>query len=171
MMFKNIGRCGETGDRQPDRINGTGGGAPCVQRLGHRAVPLNGSARDRDAGAQGQDSRARHGATRAEPLRYFTATQTAVIHRDRLTNDVTALATPGAGALQFPRRARAATRGHHMNLSAPTLPVFLVSIILAILAVLVVYAGVKIPVVSGNTFITLLIGYVVLLAGNLFKGI
>jgi hypothetical protein len=58
-----------------------------------------------------------------------------------------------------------------MNLSAPTLPVFLVSIILAILAVLVVYAGVKIPVVSGNTFATLLIGYVVLLAGNIFKGI
>ena len=58
-----------------------------------------------------------------------------------------------------------------MNLSAPTLPVFLVSIILAILAALVFYAGVKIPVVSANTFLTLLIGYVVLLAGNLFKGI
>ena len=58
-----------------------------------------------------------------------------------------------------------------MNLSAPTLPVFLVSIILAILAVLVTYAGIKIPVVSGNAFATLLIGYVVLLAGNLFKGI
>lgn len=58
-----------------------------------------------------------------------------------------------------------------MNLSAPTLPVFLISVILAILAVLVVYAGVKIPVVSGNTFITLLIGYVVLLVGNLFKGL
>lgn len=58
-----------------------------------------------------------------------------------------------------------------MNLSAPTLPVFLISLVLAVLAVLVVYAGVKIPVVSGNAFITLLIGYVVLLAGNLFKGI
>ncbi len=58
-----------------------------------------------------------------------------------------------------------------MNLSAPTLPVFLVSIILAVLAVLVVYAGIKIPVITGNAFITLLIGYVVLLAGNLFKGV
>lgn len=58
-----------------------------------------------------------------------------------------------------------------MNLSAPTIPVFIVSVILAILAVLVVYAGVKIPVVSGNTFLTLLAGYVVLLAGNIFKGI
>lgn len=58
-----------------------------------------------------------------------------------------------------------------MNLSAPTIPVFLVSVILAILALLVMYGGVKIPVVSGNTFVTLLIGYVVLLAGNVFKGI
>ncbi|MBX9711166.1 MAG: hypothetical protein K2X60_09035 [Xanthobacteraceae bacterium] len=58
-----------------------------------------------------------------------------------------------------------------MNLSAPTLPVFLVSIILAILAVIVTYGGIKIPVISGNAFITLLAGYVVLLAGNLFKGI
>ncbi len=58
-----------------------------------------------------------------------------------------------------------------MNLSAPTIPVFLVSVILAILALLVVYGGVKIPVVSGNTFVTLLIGYVVLLAGNVYKGI
>lgn len=58
-----------------------------------------------------------------------------------------------------------------MNLSAPTLPVFIVSVILAILAACVMYGGIKIPVVSGNAFITLLIGYVVLLAGNLFKGI
>ncbi len=58
-----------------------------------------------------------------------------------------------------------------MNLSAPTLPVFLVSIILAVLAVLVVYAGIKIPVITGNAFLTLLVGYVVLLAGNLFKGV
>jgi hypothetical protein len=58
-----------------------------------------------------------------------------------------------------------------MNLSAPTLPVFLVSVILAIIAALVMYGGIKIPVVSGNTFLTLLIGYVVLLAGNLFKGL
>ncbi len=58
-----------------------------------------------------------------------------------------------------------------MNLSAPTLPVFLVSIILAVLAALVVFAGVKIPVVSGHAFITLLAAYVVLLAGNLLKGV
>ncbi len=58
-----------------------------------------------------------------------------------------------------------------MNLSAPTLPVFIISVLLAIVAVLVVYAGVKIPVVGGYPFSTLLIGYVVLLAGNIFKGV
>jgi hypothetical protein len=58
-----------------------------------------------------------------------------------------------------------------MNLSAPTFPAFLVSIILAILAVIVAYAGIKIPVISAHPFVTLLAGYVVLLAGNLFKGI
>lgn len=58
-----------------------------------------------------------------------------------------------------------------MNLSAPTFPVFVISLVLAILAVLVVYAGIKIPVITGNAFLTLLVGYVVLLAGNLLKGI
>lgn len=58
-----------------------------------------------------------------------------------------------------------------MNLSAPTLPVFIVSVILAVLAVLVVVAKVNIPVVMGHGFYTLLIAYVVLLAGNLFKGV
>ena len=58
-----------------------------------------------------------------------------------------------------------------MNLSAPTLPVFLISVILAVLAALVAYAGVKIPYISGHAFLTLGIAYLVLLAGNLFKGI
>ncbi len=58
-----------------------------------------------------------------------------------------------------------------MNLSAPTMPIFLVSVILAVLAAVVMYGGVKIPVVSGNTFATLGLGYILLLAGNLFKGI
>ena len=58
-----------------------------------------------------------------------------------------------------------------MNLSAPTLPVFLASVILAVLAVLVVYTAVKIPVISGHAFITLGVAYLLLLAGNLFKGV
>ena len=58
-----------------------------------------------------------------------------------------------------------------MNLSAPTMPVFLVSVILAVIALLVHYAGVSIPWASKHVFDALAIGYVVLLAGNIFKGI
>ncbi|HEX7882681.1 MAG TPA: hypothetical protein VF499_08090 [Afipia sp.] len=58
-----------------------------------------------------------------------------------------------------------------MNLSAPTLPIFLISVALAVMAALVAYAGVKIPLVSGHAFATLGIGYILLLAGNLFRGL
>ncbi|MEC9367729.1 MAG: hypothetical protein VX871_03460 [Pseudomonadota bacterium] len=58
-----------------------------------------------------------------------------------------------------------------MNLSAPTIPVFLISLILAVLVVAVKYFGVAIPWVSGHTFEALLIAYAVLLAGNMFRGL
>jgi len=57
-----------------------------------------------------------------------------------------------------------------MNLSAPTKNIFLISVVLAILAVVGVYVT-TIPWVTGHAFITLLIAYGVLLAGNLLKGI
>lgn len=56
-----------------------------------------------------------------------------------------------------------------MNLSAPTMPIFLISLILAILAVLGVY--VAIPVISANAFWVAIIAYVVLLVGNVAKGL
>ncbi len=56
-----------------------------------------------------------------------------------------------------------------MNLSAPTQPVFLISVILAALAV--VSAFVAIPVVSANAFWVAIIAYLVLLAGNVMKGV
>ncbi len=56
-----------------------------------------------------------------------------------------------------------------MNLSAPTQPVFIISLILAILAILGIYM--TIPVVSGNAFWVAIIAYVVLLAGNVAKGL
>ena len=59
----------------------------------------------------------------------------------------------------------------NFNLSPPTNPVFIISVVLAILAVLVRYAGVNIPVVSGNVFETLAIAYIVLLVGKLFRGL
>ena len=56
-----------------------------------------------------------------------------------------------------------------MNLSAPTQPIFLISLVLAVLAVLSIYMS--IPVVSGNAFWVAIIAYVVLLVGNLAKGL
>jgi hypothetical protein len=59
----------------------------------------------------------------------------------------------------------------NLNLSAPTLPVFLVSVILAIVALLVHYAGVSIPYVGKHVFEVLVIAYAALFAGNILKGI
>lgn len=56
-----------------------------------------------------------------------------------------------------------------MNLSAPTMPVFLISLVLAVLAVLGV--NMSIPFVSGNAFWVAIIAYVVLLVGNVAKGL
>ncbi|MBR1124375.1 hypothetical protein JQ628_22800 [Bradyrhizobium lablabi] len=58
-----------------------------------------------------------------------------------------------------------------MNLSAPTLPVFLISVVLTVIALLVHYAGVSIPYAGKHVFEVLLVAYAVLFAGNIFKGI
>jgi hypothetical protein len=56
------------------------------------------------------------------------------------------------------------------RLSPPTQVVFFLSLLLAVLALLAQYAAVSIPVVSGHTFETLLLAFLLLLAGNLFRG-
>ncbi|MGZ5918018.1 MAG: hypothetical protein ACXWJ4_12010 [Methyloceanibacter sp.] len=56
-------------------------------------------------------------------------------------------------------------------LTPPAKATFIISVVLAILALLVQYAHMAIPVVSGHGFEALLIAYLVLLAGNLFRGI
>jgi hypothetical protein len=48
--------------------------------------------------------------------------------------------------------------------------VFFISVLLAVLALLVRYAHLAIPVVSHYTFETLLVAFLLLLAGNLFRG-
>ena len=58
-----------------------------------------------------------------------------------------------------------------MNLSAPTMPVFLISVVLAVIALLVHYAGVSIPYANKHVFEVLLLAYAALFAGNIFKGI
>ena len=57
-----------------------------------------------------------------------------------------------------------------MRLSAPTKNIFFISIILAILAVVGVWVT-AIPWVTGHAFIVLLAAYLVLLAGNVLKGV
>lgn len=57
-----------------------------------------------------------------------------------------------------------------MNIGAPTKLVFLISLALAVLALLSVI-GIAIPVVSGNAIWVALLAYVVLAAGNLLKGL
>jgi hypothetical protein len=55
-------------------------------------------------------------------------------------------------------------------LTPPSIPVFVASLILALLAVLAVYGKVSIFNAS-YAFLVLLIAYVVLLAGNIFRGV
>ena len=55
------------------------------------------------------------------------------------------------------------------RLSPPTQVVFIISLVLAVLALLAQYTTLSIPVVSGHTFETLLLAFLLLLAGNLFR--
>ena len=51
-------------------------------------------------------------------------------------------------------------------LNAPTKMVFLISLVLAVLALLGAWV-ISIPVISGNAFLVMLVAYVVLAAGNI----
>ena len=55
-------------------------------------------------------------------------------------------------------------------LTPPSRAVFILSVFLALLALLVRYAHVAIPVVSTYPFETLLAAFLLLLAGNIFRG-
>ena len=55
-------------------------------------------------------------------------------------------------------------------LTPPSRAVFFLSVLLVVLALLVRYAHVAIPVVSAYSFETLLVGFLLLLAGNMFRG-
>ena len=57
-----------------------------------------------------------------------------------------------------------------MNLSPPSQVTFILAVALAVLALLVRYADVAIPVVSGHSFETMLVAFLLLLAGVLFRG-
>jgi hypothetical protein len=57
-----------------------------------------------------------------------------------------------------------------MSLSPPSQVTFLLSVLLAVLSLLVRYAHTAIPVVSGHSFETMLVAFLLLLAGVLFRG-
>jgi hypothetical protein len=57
------------------------------------------------------------------------------------------------------------------RLTPPTQITLLISVILAILAVILRLTHVEIPILSAHTFAMLAIAYLVLLAGNVFDGI
>jgi hypothetical protein len=70
------------------------------------------------------------------------------------------------------REENMAFRRGGFELTPPSFVAFVISAILALLAVLMHYAHVSIPVIgSAHVFDVLTIGYVVLLIGVLFKGI
>jgi hypothetical protein len=57
-----------------------------------------------------------------------------------------------------------------MNLTPPSQVTFILAVLLAVLALLVRYANVVIPVVSGHSLETMLVAFLLLLAGVLFRG-
>jgi len=56
----------------------------------------------------------------------------------------------------------------NIRLSAPSQAVFLISVVLAVLALIGLLASV--PLLTGNTLVLLAIAYAVLLFGNLYRG-
>jgi hypothetical protein len=56
-----------------------------------------------------------------------------------------------------------------MNLSPPTTAVFIISVVLAVLAIIGTF--VAIPVISANAFWVAIIAYIILAVGNLFRGV
>lgn len=58
-----------------------------------------------------------------------------------------------------------------MQLSRPTTAVFLIAVILAVLAAVVRFTAVSIPVVSVYPFEILLIAFILLALGNLVRGL
>jgi hypothetical protein len=57
------------------------------------------------------------------------------------------------------------------QITPPTQVTLIVSVVLAVLALVFRFSGIEIPVVGDHPFGTLLLGYLVLLAGNLIEGI
>src|SRR5262245_21966783 len=58
-----------------------------------------------------------------------------------------------------------------LQLTPPNQITFIISVVIAAIAVILHYANIAIPTVTQTNFFTLLMAYLVLLAGNLFEGV
>ena len=56
-----------------------------------------------------------------------------------------------------------------MRLSAPTMPIFIIAVVLAILAVVGTFTA--IPFITANAFWVSIVAFVILAVGNLAKGL
>lgn len=63
-----------------------------------------------------------------------------------------------------------AFRRASLPLTAPSVPLFAIAVILAVLAMLVQYGGVDIPVIRDHAFNALAIAFAVLTAGVMMRG-
>jgi hypothetical protein len=63
-----------------------------------------------------------------------------------------------------------AARRVGLPLTAPSLPLFAIAVVLAVLAMLVQYGGIDIPVISKHVFSTLAVAFAILTAGVLLRG-
>jgi uncharacterized membrane protein YeaQ/YmgE (transglycosylase-associated protein family) len=84
---------------------------------------------------------------------------------------ILALLGRGGGGRLF-RSGGSGGGGGRFHLTPPTFLVFVISLVLAIVALLAHYAGLKIPIITAaNVFDMLAVAYVVLLAGVVFRGL
>ncbi|MBA3999876.1 hypothetical protein [Brevundimonas sp.] len=63
-----------------------------------------------------------------------------------------------------------AVRRAGLPLTAPSVPLFAIAVVLAVLAMLVQYGGIDIPVISEHAFNTLAVAFAILTAGVLLRG-
>lgn len=63
-----------------------------------------------------------------------------------------------------------AVRRAGLTLTAPSVPLFSIAVVLAVLAMLVQYGGIDIPVISEHVFNTLAVAFAILTAGVLLRG-
>ena len=57
------------------------------------------------------------------------------------------------------------------ELTPPTKVTFIISVVLAVVAVVVRFANIELPVLPTHGFLILLLGYLVLLVGNMLRGV